>query len=92
VFAQHFQDTAVVGKFASIGVFREEFLNPEFLADSVDRVQFIGGSLVGTKNAEIVLVQFHYIGEEDAKRMSITGLYLSRFFDSGAVFAEIRQA
>ena len=56
VLAEHLHHAAVGREIAAVGVFREVFLDPEFLADFVDGVELVRGGLVGPEDAEVVRV------------------------------------
>ena len=74
VLAQHFKDTTVVREVAAVVVFREKFLDPEFLAHGVDRVEPVRGGFVGPEDAEVLHVLFHHIAQQSAERTRILSL------------------
>ncbi len=71
---EHLHDSTVRSQLSAIRVFREIVRNPELLADCVDVVQLVGSIFVGTEDAKVVHIQFHYVAEERAQR---TGVFCS---------------
>ena len=67
VFAEHFHDAACDVEFATIGIFWLEFGEPGFLGGGVDGGESVGGSFVGTKDAEGMHIAAHNFGEEVAE-------------------------
>ncbi len=61
VFAEHLHHPAVGGEFAAVVVFGEKLLNPEFLADRINRIELVRRSFVGTEDSKVAHVQLHHI-------------------------------
>ncbi len=91
VFAEHFHDAAVGSEFTAVRILGEELLNPEFLADRVNRVKLVGRGFIRTEDAEVVHIQFHHVAQEGAERGRIFDHGFCRLLEFGPILAKIRQ-
>src|SRR3974390_3108625 len=77
LFAEHLDNSPVSRQFTAVRVLWKVFGDPEFLADLINRVEFVRCILVGAEYAEAVQISFHHVAKEGAQRASILCFNLS---------------
>ncbi len=91
VLGEHLHHPAVARQLATVRVFRQQVGHPDLLAHLVDRLQPIGGRLVGPEHAEVGHVVAHHVAQELAQRLGVLVQHLARLLHLDRIVAEVRQ-
>ena len=71
VLGEHLHHPPVARQLAAVGILRQQVGHPDLLAHLVDRLQAVGGGLVGAEHAEAGHVVAHHVAQELAERLGV---------------------